>query len=145
MFDPAKHPDFLGAILGTGVVRGKVRPACAWVQHRHVPGRVRKGPLFLASLTQVAQVAPSTSAYVCPPVHRHSSFAHIYQATHDQRPFLHPHPAASDPSPPETSSRPPPPPPPHLRTHAASAGWRHCGAGRIWRADLGGRRAVGAL
>ena len=24
MFDPAKHPDFLGAILGTGVVRGKV-------------------------------------------------------------------------------------------------------------------------
>lgn len=24
LFDPAKHPDFLGAILGTGVVRGKV-------------------------------------------------------------------------------------------------------------------------
>lgn len=24
MFDPAAHPDFLGAVLGTGVVRGKV-------------------------------------------------------------------------------------------------------------------------
>jgi RNA-binding protein YlmH len=24
MFDPAAHPDFLGAILNTGVVRGKV-------------------------------------------------------------------------------------------------------------------------